>query len=160
MKKIRKEISRIKDKNKNFEKEINELKSKIDNSIEDNNKILNISSHLKENNIKIVNNIQINEPPTLKNAKLEEMLGNELKTEKVNDNKNVCTIFSEELPDLNNENEPLSMLDCSNNLNNQMNLRSSDIVLNKTRFLIKSNVNNNENSRQNLTNSLLLKIFK
>ena len=157
--KIRKEISRIKDKNKRFEKEINELKSKKNNSIEDNNKFLNISSHLKENNIKIASNIQINEPPTLKNEKLEEMLGNELKTEKVNDNKNACTIFSEEVPDLNNENEPLSMLFCSKNLTNQMNLRSSDIVLNKTRFLIKSNVNN-ENSRQSLTNSLLLKIFK
>ena len=158
--KIRKEISRIKDKNNNFEKEINELKSSIDNSIEDNNKILNISSHLKENNIKIANNIQINVPPTLKNEKFEEMLGNELKTEKVNDNKNVCTIFSEEMPDLNNENKPLSMFDCSKNLTNQMDLRSSEIVLNKARFLIKSNINNNENNRQNLTNSLLLKIFK
>ena len=159
--KIRKEISRIKEKNKNIlEKNIFKLNSKIDNSIEDNNEILKIPSHLKENNIKIANNIQINEPPTLKNEKLEEMLGNELKTEKVNDNKNACTIFSEEVPDLNNENEPLSMLFCSKNLTNQMNLRSSDIVLNKNRFLIKYNINNNENSRQNLTNSLLLKIFK
>ena len=88
------------------------------------------------------------------------MLLNELKTEKVNDNKNVFPIFSEEVPDLNNENDHLSMLNCSKNLTNQMELLSSDIVLNKTKFFIKSNINNNENSRQSLTNSILFKIFK
>ena len=114
---------------------------------------------MKEYSIKRANSIQANEP-TLKKEKLEEMLGNELKTEKVEDNKNVCAIFNDEVPNLNNENEPLSILDCSKNLTNQIELRSSDIVLNKARFVIKSNINNNENRRQSLTNSILFKIFK
>ena len=141
--KIRKEISRIKNKNNNLEKKINKLKSKIDNSIEDYNELQKITSHLKETSIKKDYSIQSGEPFTLK------------KKEKVNDNDNVnlYASFSDEL----------SIHDYSKNPPNQAVNQSSLIVLNKSKFLFIPNINNNENStnlRQNLTNSILLKNFK
>ena len=147
--KIRKKISRIKNKNNFLDKKINILKSKIDNSIEDYNKHLNISSHLKETSIKKVYSIQSGEPLTLKKKEKE----NKNEKEKENENDNLYDSFSENL----------SMTDYSNYQPNQTGNQSSLIVLNKSRFLSVPNINNNENNtnlRQRITNCILLNIFK
>ena len=142
-----KEISRIKEKNKNIlEKKIFKLKSKIDNSIKDCNEILNISNNLKESNINKSYSIQSGEPLTLKNERLDQIFKNEPKIIKVNDKQNLNASFCEEL----------SMLGYSKNPVDQTGIRASYILLNKSGILIEPNINNNENStfiRQNLTNS-------
>jgi len=140
--KIKKEISRISNKNNILEKKIDKLKSKIDDSNGDYNELLNISSHLKETSIKKGYSIQSGESITLK------------KKEKVNecDNLYASLSFSEEFskPDY-PKNPPIPTEG-----------QSSLIVLNKSRFLKIHNYNNNENTnlRQNMTNSILLNNFK
>ena len=148
--KIKKEISRIKEKNKNYlEKTIHKLNDKIDNSVEDYNEIFNFSNHLKESNIKKSYSIQSSESLTLKNkglGDLEKKLENEQEIKKVNDNKNLNSSFVEEL----------SMLEEPKNPPKPAEIRASYILLNKSGILIEPIINNNENStflRQNMTNS-------
>ena len=145
--KIRKEILKIKEKNKNvLETKIFKLNNKIDKSIEDCNEILNISSHLKETNIKKSYSSQLSESLTLKNDRLDQIFKNEPKIPKENEKHNLNASFCEEL----------SMLGYPKNPVDQAAMRSSFILLNKSGILIEPNFNNNENStfiRQNMTNS-------
>lgn len=112
--KIKKEISRIQNKNNILEKEIDKLKSKIDDSIGDYNELLNISSHLKETSKKKVYSIQSGESLTFK------------KKEKVKecDNLYASLSFSEEF----------SKADYPKNPPIQTENQSSLIVLNKSRL--------------------------
>ena len=128
--KIRKEISRIKNKNNNLEKE-------------DYNELQKISSHLKETSIKKDYSIQSGEPFTLK------------KKEKVNDNDNVnlYASFSDELSIHDYSKNP------PNQAVNQSSLivlnKSKFLFIPNI-----NNNENSINLRQNLTNSILLKNFK
>ena len=145
--KIRKEISKIKEKNKKLlETKIFKLNSKIDKSIEDCNETLNISNHLKETSIKKSYSIQQSESLILKNERLDQIFKNEPKINKDNDKPNLNDSFFDEL----------SKLGYSKNPVDQTGIRSSYILLNKSGILIEPNINNNENStfiRQNMTNS-------